>query len=151
MPEYYSTVEAAKICNVTRFSIINWANKGILKSIKTPGGHRRIPRADFISFIKTYKIGLDAVKSEELFLRADFLRCWEFYQSPKKKDSHDCEHCVVFVSDTKKCYALRENVGHKKIFCKTSCLNCDYFKTIHKEDAGQPEDKNENGSVNGKK
>ena len=131
MKEYYSTVEAAEICSVTRFSIINWANKGILKSSKTPGGHRRIHRADLIEFIKTYRIGLDAIRSEDLISKADFLRCWEFHQGSKEKDLHNCKLCVVFLSNTKKCYTLREHVGHKKTFCETSCVKCAYYTAIH--------------------
>jgi hypothetical protein len=38
---------------------------------------------------------------------------------------------VVFLSDTKKCYTLREHVTHQKIFCKTSCTRCEYYKKIH--------------------
>ncbi|MBF0217216.1 MAG: helix-turn-helix domain-containing protein [Candidatus Omnitrophica bacterium] len=133
MKEYYSTVEAAELCSVTRFSIINWTKKGILKSTKTPGGHRRIQRADLIAFIKTYKIGLGALNSEMLVSQADFLRCWEFHQGDKKKNAHNCKVCVVFLSDTKKCYALREHVTHQKIFCKTSCTSCEYYKKIHFE------------------
>lgn len=56
MKEYYSTVEAAELCNVTRFSIINWAKTGKLKSCTTPGGHRRIFRGDLLAFIKTLSI-----------------------------------------------------------------------------------------------
>ncbi|MBF0384266.1 MAG: helix-turn-helix domain-containing protein [Candidatus Omnitrophica bacterium] len=133
MKEYYSTVDAAKLCSVTRFSIINWTKKGILKTTRTPGGHRRIHRADLISFIKTYKIGIDAIKSEKLISQADFLRCFEFHQPEKRNSTHDCKLCVVFLSDTKKCYALREHVSHQKIFCKTSCVECEYYKKIHFE------------------
>ncbi|MBF0477911.1 MAG: helix-turn-helix domain-containing protein [Candidatus Omnitrophica bacterium] len=132
MKEYFSTVEAAKICSVTRFSVINWVKKGILKSTATPGGHRRIHRADLLAFIKTYKIGLNVFKSEELVgMQADFIRCWEFHQADKKTGAHNCKLCVVFLSDTKKCYTLRTHVSHQKIFCKTSCLECGYYKKIH--------------------
>jgi len=131
MKEYYSTVEVAKLCSVTRFSVINWAKQQILKSTKTPGGHRRIHRVDLISFIKTYKIGIDAVKSEKLISNSDFLRCWEFHKSPATSDDHNCKLCVVFLSDTKKCYTLREHGAHQKIFCKSSCVECGYYKTIH--------------------
>jgi excisionase family DNA binding protein len=131
MKEYYSTVDVAKLCSVTRFSVINWAKQRILKSTKTPGGHRRIHRADLISFIKTYKIGIDAVKSEKLISQSDFLRCWEFHKSPAMNGVHNCKLCVVFLSDTKKCYTLREHVAHQKVFCQTSCLSCEYYKKIH--------------------
>lgn len=131
MKEYFSTVDAAKICSVTRFTIINWTKKGILKTTTTPGGHRRIQREDLVAFIRTYKIGLNALRSEELISQTDFLRCWEFHRPEQKQGTHNCKLCVVFLSDTKKCYALREHVSHQKIFCKTSCVDCDYYKKIH--------------------
>ena len=133
MKEYYSTVEAAEICNVTRFSVINWTNQRILKSTKTPGGHRRIHRADLISFIKTYKLGINEIKSANLIKQSDFLRCWEYHRSPSMKGIHDCKLCIVFLSDTKKCYTIREHVDHQKIFCKTSCLSCEYYQKVHAE------------------
>ena len=132
MKEYFSTVEAAKVCSVTRFSIINWTKKGMLKTTRTPGGHRRIHRGDLVAFIKTHKIGVNAFRAEELVgLENDFLRCWEYHQASKKKDAHNCKVCVVFLSDTKKCYTLREHVSHQKIFCKSSCVACEYYKKIH--------------------
>ncbi|MBF0330795.1 MAG: hypothetical protein HQL17_02575 [Candidatus Omnitrophica bacterium] len=132
MQEYYSTIDAAKICGVTRFSVINWTNKGMLKTTKTPGGHRRIYRGDLFSFIKTYKIGLNAFTPKEFAsAKQDFLRCWDFHHSSKRTGVHNCKRCVVFTSDTKKCFALREHVSHQKIFCKTSCADCGYFSKVH--------------------
>ena len=131
MKEYYSTVEAAQICSVTRFSVINWTNQKILKSTKTPGGHRRIHRVDLIAFIKTYKIGVNEIKSESLIKKSDFLRCWEVHRSPSMKDMHDCKRCVVFLSDAKKCYTLREHMDHQQVYCKTTCVSCEYYQKVH--------------------
>ena len=54
--KYLTTTQAAQLCHVTRFTIRNWINEGKLKSQKTAGGHRRVLREDFISFINANKI-----------------------------------------------------------------------------------------------
>ena len=131
MKEYFSTLEAAKICNVSRFSIINWTKKGILKSCATPGGHRRIFHDDLMAFVKTYGVGLESNAAKGKFRDSGFSRCWQYHQKDKKVPTHNCNNCVVFLSDTKKCFTLRDKVGHKKIFCKTVCADCDYYKKVH--------------------
>lgn len=131
MKEYYSTVEAAALCSVTRFSIINWIKTGKLKSCTTPGGHRRIFRGNLLAFIKTYGLGIDTIKDKVSVDEAGFVRCWEYHSSNKKIDSHSCKKCIVFLCDTKKCYTLRKEVGHKKIFCKNTCAKCEYYQKIH--------------------
>lgn len=130
MKDYYSTVDVARLCNVTRSSIINWTKKGILKSRRTPGGHRRIYKDDLFDFINTYGIGIDSIKDEKFIKEAGVVRCWEFHGFLKGASTHNCKRCVVFLSDTKKCYTLRKNIGHKKIFCKTTCLNCEYYEKV---------------------
>ncbi|MBW7989853.1 MAG: helix-turn-helix domain-containing protein [Planctomycetes bacterium] len=38
-----TTTELAKLCGVSRFTIINWINRGKIRTNKTVGGHSRIP------------------------------------------------------------------------------------------------------------
>ncbi|MBF0494205.1 MAG: helix-turn-helix domain-containing protein [Candidatus Omnitrophica bacterium] len=40
--EYLTTTEAAKICNVTRFTVLNWIKQGKLPASSTLGGHQRV-------------------------------------------------------------------------------------------------------------
>ena len=54
--KYFSTSEAAKICQVTPGSVIRWVNEGQLETALTVGGHRRIPAASLIQLVK--KLGL---------------------------------------------------------------------------------------------
>jgi two-component system response regulator VicR len=54
-----TTGQAARYCDVSQATIINWIKKGKLKAYATPGGHYRIPLADFLSFLKTYKMPVD--------------------------------------------------------------------------------------------
>jgi excisionase family DNA binding protein len=50
--EVFTTDEIAKLCHVTQNSVINWIKSSVLVAYKTPGGHRRIKRRDFLDFIK---------------------------------------------------------------------------------------------------
>lgn len=61
--KYLTTSDAAKLCNVTRFTIRNWIISGKLKSTKTAGGHRRILREDVMEFLNTDK---NVEKKEEI-------------------------------------------------------------------------------------
>lgn len=44
------------MCDVDISTVINWIDGGKLKAYKTPGGHRRINRADLIEFLKRYAL-----------------------------------------------------------------------------------------------
>jgi len=41
--------EAAKLLKVSKQTLINWDNSGLIKSYKTKGGHRRYKRSDLLS------------------------------------------------------------------------------------------------------
>lgn len=120
--QYLSTSQAAKLCNVTRHTIINWVNNGRVKSIKTAGGHRRIPREDFFKFITDNKI-VNACEGYNKNLKP---RCWEF-RSFRKSSGHNCADCLVFQEKADKCFLLVEKFGSVKIQCQYDCLNCAYL------------------------
>jgi excisionase family DNA binding protein len=44
--DYLKPTEAAKLLNVSYFTLKQWIYGGKIQSIKTPGGHHRIPRAE---------------------------------------------------------------------------------------------------------
>ena len=48
--ELLTTKDASELIGVSLPSIINWADAGRFKSFRTPGGHRRIRKQDFIDF-----------------------------------------------------------------------------------------------------
>ncbi len=49
-PDVFSTQAAARLCHVTPMTIIRWINEGRIRAYKTPGGHRRIMKADLERF-----------------------------------------------------------------------------------------------------
>lgn len=57
-PDVFSTHSAAKYCRVTPMTIIRWIEEGRIKAYKTPGGHRRIMRADLEDFCRRAGIPL---------------------------------------------------------------------------------------------
>ena len=55
-----STGQAARYCHVSQATIINWIKQGKLNAYATPGGHYRILLPDFLSFLETYRMPVDA-------------------------------------------------------------------------------------------
>jgi excisionase family DNA binding protein len=50
--EILTTFQAARLCGVSHKSIERWIDAGFLRGFRTPGGHRRVHRADLLEFIQ---------------------------------------------------------------------------------------------------
>lgn len=57
-PTYYTTYQVSKILGVSLPTVVNWVNSDKLNAHRTPGGHRRIGRADLIRFAREYNYPL---------------------------------------------------------------------------------------------
>ena len=51
---YLTTTEFARICGVSRFTIINWAKQGKIRANRTIGGHYRIPASEALFLLRTF-------------------------------------------------------------------------------------------------
>lgn len=60
----FNTSETASFCHVSPDTIRDWANRGMLKTFRTPGGHRRIERGELIRFLKSQGMPVDPELSE---------------------------------------------------------------------------------------
>jgi len=58
--KYYTTGEIARYCEVDINTVKNWIKAGDLKGFKTPSGHFRVYRMDFISFITYHGFAYDS-------------------------------------------------------------------------------------------
>lgn len=58
VPDVFSTHSAARFCRVTPMTIIRWVEEGRIRAYRTPGGHRRIMRADLEDFCRRAGIPL---------------------------------------------------------------------------------------------
>lgn len=47
----FTTGEVANLIHIHQTTVIDWVDKGILSSYKTPGGHRRISREALFKFL----------------------------------------------------------------------------------------------------
>lgn len=54
-----STRELARICGVSESTIKRWADEGLLRCLKTPGGHRKFRLEDVSEFAHTHQFGLE--------------------------------------------------------------------------------------------
>ena len=50
--EIYTTHQVAKMLGVSLPSVVNWCKQGKIEALRTPGGHRRIPREEIVRFIR---------------------------------------------------------------------------------------------------
>lgn len=53
--EILGTTDISKICGVTTQTVQSWIDRGVLKAFRTPGGHRRVKREDFIEFLEKFQ------------------------------------------------------------------------------------------------
>jgi len=54
--EYYTTGNVAKLCGVSRITVLRWIEKGYLAAFRLPEGHYRIHVSDFNKFLEKYNI-----------------------------------------------------------------------------------------------
>jgi excisionase family DNA binding protein len=54
--KYLTTGTAARLCGVSKVTILRYIEKGWLKSFKLPGAQNRILEQDFQEFAKRFKI-----------------------------------------------------------------------------------------------
>jgi len=83
---YLTTTEFARLCGVSRFTIINWAKQGKIKAIRTAGRHYRIPASEALSLLRTF--------NEKKKPGASGLE--ENCQTKKQKidDDEECKNCL---------------------------------------------------------
>ena len=125
-----TTGQAAKECSVTADTVLKWIRAGRLPARRTAGGHHRISRVDL-----ERAMAPQSPRSEGGGERAPAgpLRyCWEYNGGGQVLDG--CRDCAVYRMRAHRCYevvAHAREVGHKKVFCKKTCDDCDYFRIVH--------------------
>jgi len=64
MPEYISVGFVARRSGVSNATVLRWIRLGQLPAFRLPGGHFRISREDFSSFLVKYNMPLDILEPE---------------------------------------------------------------------------------------
>lgn len=127
---YLTTTELARLCGVSRFSIINWINEGKIGAVKTFGGHRRIPVVDAITFLRHFR--LETVgKGEKTVASGPLGHCWEYRQKMSHRgECGNCRDCLVYGKELDWCFVVVRQFGKKTIRSKGDCLSCPYFDEL---------------------
>ena len=122
--DYLTTTELAKLCGVSRFSIINWVKQGKINTIKTIGGKYRIPVTKAISFLESLHCQTSHKTKNGLASDA-LVHCWEYPQ--KTNCDNRCIDCLIHGRQVDYCFIVVRQFGKGVIRCQGDCLNCDYF------------------------
>ncbi|MFC1678993.1 excisionase family DNA-binding protein [Elusimicrobiota bacterium] len=125
-----STGQAAKLCSVTRDTVLKWIKLGKIEAIQTAGGHYRIEKDSLKPYMPASVPVATAQKPEAADKSVSY--CWE-YHSQGREVRGDCRECMVFKSQARRCYlmaGLGEKAGHSGVHCKDNCYECEYFHFI---------------------
>jgi excisionase family DNA binding protein len=96
-----TTTELARLCGVSRFTIINWARQGRIKSTRTIGRHYRIPVSEALSLLRAF--GKKKKSSSELKES-----CHQ--QVSTTKGDEECGNCLTGNEKIKRVKATKKNV-----------------------------------------
>ena len=132
-PTFITTSDLAKLCGVSRFTIINWVNEGKIKAIRTIGGHSRVPISEVISVLEKQHIEREKKNQPESIPSY----CWEYTE--KKDCEKKCGNCLIFNRKIDYCFMLVKQFGGENILCKGNCMECGYFQDFFKEKSGETE------------
>jgi excisionase family DNA binding protein len=125
---FISVARAARICDVSRRTVLNWISRGQLRAHRLPNGHYRIHRDVFRAFLSVNRPDV-ALGRFDLEARADNM-CWSnLLGSPQ----HNCVRCLVYRTQTVHCFVLRDEVGHDPIGCTVSCSSCEHLIEIYQQ------------------
>jgi len=139
----FTTSDIARIGHHTRETVKRWLERGEIKGYRVgTSGHWRVLPKDLAFFLKQHnipfpkpeEIGIDLKALLDIEDHTTF--CWEFFKN--KMNEHPrpgarCDDCLVYKVRSVNCYALREEVGHKQIYCGYSCEDCAYFHFQQRE------------------
>jgi len=58
IPPVLGTTDISRACGVTIQTVQSWIDRGVLQAFRTPGGHRRVKKEDFLSFLEKFQFPL---------------------------------------------------------------------------------------------
>jgi excisionase family DNA binding protein len=97
-----TTTELARLCGVSRFTIINWIKRGRIKAIRTVGRHYRIPVSEALSLLRTFEEKEKASPSGS----GEHLR----QQTPTTNGDEERGKCLTGNEENKEAKAKKKNV-----------------------------------------
>ncbi len=125
---HFTTSQAARLLSVSADTVLKWVKAGKVASYRTPGGHYRIPSHAVETLLPAKRLDPVLENTDKGY---DF--CWNFYAGNEGVRA-ECTDCVAYRSKARRCYEMRgipEEFGHLRLFCQTSCEECDFYQLTH--------------------
>lgn len=125
-----TTGQAAKHCSVARDTVLRWIRSGVLPSRRTAGGHHRIDGHDLDRLVPGLAYGGES--DDRSPTNRPEIYCWDFHGGSEILEG--CRRCPVYRMRAHRCFEvamLAPEAGHAKLFCKVSCIDCDYYRHVH--------------------
>ena len=126
-----TTGQAAKLCSVTRDTVLKWIKRGNLFPARTAGGHYRIAFHDLEPFVPSAARARNRpARVAQGPAAGARLHCWE-YLSPGGTAKDECEKCLAFQAQAVWCFRLRQASGLESTrFCcgPERCEDCPYYR-----------------------
>ena len=119
----------ADYCYVTSDAVQNWIRSGILAAQRTAGGQYRVRIDDLRQFMIEREMSVEELDQELREDRPEY--CWQYHRKRVRRHAgaaNSCDRCVAKSSMALKCYELREHVDHRRVYCKSDCSDCGYYK-----------------------
>lgn len=112
--DYMTTTDVARLCGVSRFTIINWAKEGKIKTIRTVGRHHRIQASEALSLLKSLgeKRKVSAPGPEGNDPEGNDPEGNGRQKKPAAKINDECGNCLKSNKENKCTRAKNKNVLH---------------------------------------
>ena len=128
--DYITTFQAADLMSVSPDAVLKWIKSGKITAYRTPGGHYRIDKKEIESLLSATDAPISSEMNE---VKTFYPYCWE-YNGQKNCNSQNCENCLVFKARALNCFEMSNlppEFGHLRLFCKSSCLTCEYYNIVN--------------------
>jgi excisionase family DNA binding protein len=99
---YMTTTKLARLCGVSRFTIINWIKRGRIKAIRTVGRHYRIPVSEALSLLRSF----EEKKKSSSSGPGGYCR----QQVPTTNGDEECGNCLTSNEKNKQVKTKKKNV-----------------------------------------
>ncbi len=131
--EFLTTGQAARLCSVTRDTVLKWIRAGRVPAQRTPGGHHRILRRDLELAVRSSEVERGKPQCDPA--QVSFHYCWEYFENGDLP--HLCARCSVYLSRAHRCYELARTgsqTGYHGALCESDCGDCEYFQKVAGQD-----------------
>lgn len=130
-----TTGQAAKLCSVTRDTVLKWIKRGGLSPARTAGGHYRIAPKELERFLPALARRRDKAAAEMPNAEsAAHSRCWEYLSGGGGGDPRvACRNCLAYQVEARWCFRLKrlDSLNFARCGCgPEDCGDCPYYRQL---------------------